>query len=84
MAQILSVFAWRMTRRTLEVSLCFNSLTVPVPRSFHWFPSLSNRYSLALLRNRTRGSDQNIAKSDRIEPKRNQSVRSVAEDSHVE
>uniref|UniRef100_A0A0A9D4D9 Uncharacterized protein n=1 Tax=Arundo donax TaxID=35708 RepID=A0A0A9D4D9_ARUDO len=42
LAQILRVLAWRMTRRTLPFSLCLSSLTVPVPRSFHWFPSLSN------------------------------------------
>ena len=38
-----------MTRRTLLLSLCLRSLTVPVPRSFHWFPSLSKRYSFAFL-----------------------------------
>jgi hypothetical protein len=49
LAQILRVLDCLITRRTLLESLCLRNFTVPAPLSFHWFPSLSNRYSFAFL-----------------------------------
>jgi hypothetical protein len=44
--------------------LCFSSFMVPVPRSYHWFMSLSKRYSFAFMWPPPTVSDQNLAESD--------------------
>lgn len=49
LAQILRVFDCLITSLTFPVTLCFKNFTVPAPRSFHWLPALSNRYSFAFL-----------------------------------
>lgn len=49
-AQTLRVLSRLITSRTFLVSLCLSKRTSPVPRSFHSDDPLSNRKSLALLR----------------------------------
>lgn len=56
LAQTLSVFSRRITRRILCVSLCCNNRASPVPRSFHSFAPESNRKSFERLR--TRGTSR--------------------------
>ncbi len=58
LARILCVFSWRINNLIFLFSLCFSSRTKPTPRSFHSLFSVSNLYSLHLLRKQTQMHQQ--------------------------